>query len=59
MTRNFARTRHPRVTQPLRGPKPPRDPAIESLGFTCFRLGMGAPVKLTFSSNSMFAFVRR
>ena len=59
MTRNYARTRHPRITQPLRGPKPPRDPAIEDLGFTCFRLVMGEPVKLTVSSNSMFAFVRR
>ena len=59
MTRNFVRTRHPRVTQPLRGPKAPRDPAIEDLGFTCFRLVMGEPVKLTVSSNSMFAFVRR
>jgi len=59
MTRNYARTRHPRITQPLRGPKPPRDPSIEDLGFTCFRLVMGEPVKLTVSSNSMFAFVRR
>lgn len=59
MTRNFVRTRHPRITQPLRGPKPPRDTAIEDLGFTCFRLVMGEPVRLTFSSNSMFAFVRR
>ena len=59
MTRNYARTRHPRITQPLRGPKAPRDSSIEDLGFTCFRLVMGEPVKLTISSNSMFAFVRR
>ena len=56
MTRSLARRR---ITRPLRfAPARVRDPSIEVLGFTCFRLIDGdTPVELTHSTNAMFAFV--
>jgi hypothetical protein len=57
MTRSYSSSRSRRITQPLRIVKPPRDPAISTLGFTCFRLVMGEPLELKHSSNAMFVFV--
>jgi hypothetical protein len=62
MTRSYA-PRSRRLTQPLRVVRYPRDPAIDDLGFTCFRLvpspdGL-APIELVASSARMFAFVGR
>lgn len=37
----------------------PRDPSIERIGFTCYRLVAGVPVELEHSRNTMFAFVRQ
>jgi hypothetical protein len=58
MTRSYGSSRSRRITQPLRIVKPPKHPAIEDLGFTCFRLVMGQPIVVTRSTNTMFAFVR-
>ncbi len=60
MTRNYlAAARRQRVTRPLRAiQQRPRDPAITSHGFTCYRLVDGVPIELMHSTNSMFAFVR-
>ena len=60
MTRNYlAAARRQRVTRPLRAVRrPPRDAAITTYGFTCFRLVDGEPIELMHSTNSMFAFVR-
>lgn len=56
MTRSYARRR---ITRPLRFAAPRlRDPAIEVLGFTCYRLVDGeTAIELTHSTNAMFAFV--
>lgn len=59
MTRNYlAAARRQRVTRPLRVVQRPRDAAVTTYGFTCFRLVDGHPIELMHSTNSMFAFVR-
>jgi hypothetical protein len=59
MTRHYlSDARKRRITQPLRVVERPRDPAITSHGFTCFRLVDGDPIELSHSKNTMFAFVR-
>jgi len=60
MTRSYGSSHRSsrRITQPLRIVKPPRDPSITTLGFTCFRLVMGQPLVVKHSTNTMFAFVR-
>jgi len=59
MTRSYlSSARKRRITQPVRVVRRPRDAAITSHGFTCFRLVDGDPVELTYSTNTMFAFVR-
>jgi hypothetical protein len=62
MTRSYGSSRSRRITQPIAPivvARKPRDPAIDDLGFTCFRLVMGEPLELEHSTNSMFVFVRR
>ena len=58
MTRSYGSSRSRRITQPLRIVRAAKDPSIEDLGFSCFRLVMGTPVPVTYSTNTMFAFVR-
>ena len=59
MTRSYrTQDRSRRITQPMRIVRQPRDPAIQDLGFTCFRLVMGEPLVVEHSTNTMFAFVR-
>jgi hypothetical protein len=60
MTRSYVRAS--RTTQPIRIPRR-RDPVVEDLGFTCYRLvpshqGLVA-IELVSSNNRMFAFVQR
>jgi hypothetical protein len=62
MTRSYS-TRSRRITRPLDMVRRARDPAITVFGFTCFRLvptsdaGL-VPIELSYSRNTMFAFVR-
>ncbi|MDX2086814.1 MAG: hypothetical protein SFX73_03135 [Kofleriaceae bacterium] len=60
MTRTY-RPRARRTTQPILVQRP-RDPAIERLGFTCFRLvdsgGQLWPIELVTSRAQMFVFTR-
>lgn len=62
MSRSYS-PRARRITQPiLRVPPRPRDPVVERLGFTCFRLVAEedgfVPIELVTSTSRMFAFVR-
>lgn len=60
MTRSY-RQRSRRITQPIVVQRP-RDPSIERLGFTCFRLvesgGEMWPIELVKSKAQMFVFAR-
>ena len=66
MTRPLPAARRPRrITQPIVVVRRPRDPAIDDLGFSCFRLvptldddAPFAPLAVERSRHAMFAFVR-
>jgi hypothetical protein len=68
MTRSFASYRKS-TRRAVRKPRPARDPSVETLGFTCFRLvpirdpgpdeGPFETIQLTATSNAMGAFVGR
>lgn len=65
MTRSLAPSRRHRITQPIAIVHRRKDPAIDALGFQCYRLvptGDEADpyvaLEVARSSNRMFAFVR-